>query len=96
MVHKLICLFWSPVILHVIAKRMEGDAGKTMEQEELISTAFTYFSNFRATVVDLGTATALVQTLVAITVLPQHEDFSDKMSKFIQSPLESRTAELFF
>lgn len=71
------------VILHVIAKRLEGDAGKTMDQEELISTAFRYLSNFHATVVDLGTATALVQTLVAIISLPQHEDFSDRMCKFV-------------
>lgn len=76
------------LILHVIAKRMEGDAVKSMEQEELISTAFKYFSNFQATVVDMGTAAALVQTLVAIIALPQHEDFSDKMIKVIEELLK--------
>lgn len=73
---------------------MEGDAVKSMEQEELISTAFKYFSNFEATVVDMGTAAALVQTLVAIIALPQHEDFSDKMSRFIYFPLKSGSGKI--
>lgn len=68
-------------ILRVIAKKLEGDAVSTMDQEELTSTVFRYLSNFHATIVDLGTATVLVQTLVAITALPQHEDFTDSLSK---------------
>lgn len=88
----------SSVTLRVIAKRHIEDAEKTktMEEEELISTAFTYFSNFHSAIVDLGTATAMVQTLVAIAALPQHEDFSGSMSECIWCALGNLTVTYAF
>lgn len=54
-----------------------------MDQEELTTAVFGYLSNFHATIVDLGTATVLVQTLVAVAALPQHEDLTNSLSKCI-------------
>ncbi|XP_063887534.1 Fanconi anemia group D2 protein-like isoform X1 [Scylla paramamosain] len=75
-------------ILRIIAKKLEGDVVSSMDQEELTSAVFRYLSNFHATIVDLGTATVLVQTLVAIIALPQHEDFTDSLIQVIEELLK--------
>ncbi|KAG0727428.1 Fanconi anemia group D2 protein [Chionoecetes opilio] len=75
-------------ILRIIAKKLEGDVVSSMDQEELISTVFRYLSNFHAAIVDLGTATVLVQTLVAIDGLPQHEDFNDSLMDVMEELLK--------
>lgn len=69
-------------MLQTIAKKLEGEVVSGMEQEELLSTVFRYISNFHGSVVSINTATILVQTLVALTVLPGHEDFSEQLGKF--------------
>ncbi|XP_069186232.1 Fanconi anemia group D2 protein isoform X2 [Procambarus clarkii] len=75
-------------ILRTIAKKLEGEVVSGMGQEELISTVFRYISNFHASVVSIGTASILVQTLVVLTLLPEHEDFSEKLVEVIEELLK--------
>ncbi|MPC33810.1 Fanconi anemia group D2 protein [Portunus trituberculatus] len=75
-------------ILRVIAKKLEGDVVSSMGQEELTSAVFRYLSNFPASIVDLGTATVLVQTLVAVAALPHHEDYTDSLMQVIEELLK--------
>ncbi|KAG7161845.1 Fanconi anemia group D2 protein-like 2, partial [Homarus americanus] len=74
-------------VLHTIAKKLEGDV-KDMEEEELVSTVFRYISNFHESIVSIHTASILVQTLVAITALPRHEDFSESFVTIIEELLK--------
>lgn len=75
-------------ILRVIARKYEGDVVSSMDQEELTTAVFGYLSNFHATIVDLGTATVLVQTLVAVAALPQHEDLTNSLMEVIEGLLK--------
>ncbi|KAK8726859.1 hypothetical protein OTU49_010097, partial [Cherax quadricarinatus] len=75
-------------VLRIIAKKLEGEVVSGMGQEELISIVFRYISNFHSSVVSIETASLLVQTLVAVTLLPQHEDFSDKLVEVVEDLLK--------
>ena len=59
-----------PVIVKVVAKKLEGDGASGMATADHVASTFSYVNSFHVAATHVHVADQLVQTLAAVTHLP--------------------------